>query len=96
MNKKQMRKIFMEIINNQIRDNTPPETKQTLDRLISENFSEEEAKEMIGKFLFFSCIFKKIVYTIIVVSVNYAIMQTPTKAGMNEREATGRRATNSS
>jgi hypothetical protein len=48
MNKKQMRKIFLEIIDNQIRDNNPPETKQTLDRLISENFSEEEAKNMIG------------------------------------------------
>ena len=48
MDKKQMRKMFLEIIDNQIRDNNPPETKQTLDRLISENFSEEEAKEMIG------------------------------------------------
>ena len=43
-----MKKIFMEIIGNQIRDNNPPETKQTLDRLISEGFSEEQAKDMIG------------------------------------------------
>ena len=43
-----MRKIFLEIINNQIRDNNPPETKQTLDRLISEGISEKEAKDMIG------------------------------------------------
>ena len=48
MNKKQMRKMFFEIIDNQIRDNNPPETKQTLDRLISEGFSGEQAKEMIG------------------------------------------------
>ena len=48
MNKKQMRKIFMEIINNQIRENNPPETKLTLDRLISEGFSERDAMEMIG------------------------------------------------
>lgn len=48
MNKKQMRKVFLEIINNQIRDNKPPETKQTLDRLISEGISEKEAKDMIG------------------------------------------------
>ena len=43
-----MRKIFMEIIDNQIRDNSPPETKQTLDRLISEGISEKEAKDTIG------------------------------------------------
>ena len=48
MNKKQMRNIFMEIIDNQIRDNSPPETKQTLDRLISEGFSEKDSKDMIG------------------------------------------------
>jgi hypothetical protein len=48
MNKKQMRKIFLEIINNQIRDNNPPETKQTLDRLISEGISEKESMDMIG------------------------------------------------
>ena len=43
-----MRKIFLEIINNQIRDNNPPETKQTLDRLISEGISEKEAMDLIG------------------------------------------------
>ena len=43
-----MRKVFLEIINNQIRDNNPPETKQTLDRLISEGISEKEAKDLIG------------------------------------------------
>jgi hypothetical protein len=48
MNKKQMRKIFLVIIDNQIRDNNPPETKQTLDRLISEGISEKEGKDMIG------------------------------------------------
>ena len=48
MDKKQMREIFMGIIDNQVRDNNPPETKQTLDRLISEGFSEIESKEMIG------------------------------------------------
>ena len=48
MNKKQMRKIFLEIIDNQIRDNNPPETKETLDRLISEGISEKEAKDLIG------------------------------------------------
>ena len=48
MNKKEMRKVILGIIDNQVRDNNPPETKETLDRLISEGFSEEKAKEMIG------------------------------------------------
>ena len=38
----------LQVINNQIRANDPPETKQTLDRLISEGYSREEAKELIG------------------------------------------------
>ena len=48
MNKKQMREVFLEIIDKQIRDNDPPETKQTFDRLISEGISEKEAKDLIG------------------------------------------------
>ena len=46
--KEQTRKMFLEVVNTQIRDNNPPETKQTLDRLISEGFSEKEAKQMIA------------------------------------------------
>jgi len=48
MNKEQMRQMFMEIIDNQIAKNDPPETKQTLDRLISEGFPEKQAKDLIG------------------------------------------------
>jgi len=48
MNQKQRKKLILGIIDNQIRDNNPPETKQTLDRLISEGFPAEEAKDMIG------------------------------------------------
>ena len=48
MDKEQTRKMFLEVVNTQIRDNNPPETKQTLDRLISEGFSEKEAKQMIA------------------------------------------------
>ncbi len=42
MNKEQMREMFLDIIDNQIADNDPPETKQTLDRLISEDVPENE------------------------------------------------------
>ena len=44
----QLRKAILEVINNQIRDNDPPETKQTLDRLLQEGFSKEETIKLIG------------------------------------------------
>jgi hypothetical protein len=43
-----LRKAILEVINNQIRDNDPPETKQTLDRLQKEGFPKEEALKQIG------------------------------------------------
>jgi peroxiredoxin family protein len=39
---------ILQVVNNQIKANDPPETKQTLDRLLSEGHSEEEAKRLIG------------------------------------------------
>ena len=44
----QLRKAILEVINNQIIDNDPPETKQTFVRLQEEGFSEEEALKLIG------------------------------------------------
>ena len=44
----QLRKAILEVINNQIRDNDPPETKQTFVRLQKEGFSEEETIKLIG------------------------------------------------
>ena len=35
---------FMEVVDNQIRDNDPPETRETLNRLISEGMSKEDAR----------------------------------------------------
>jgi hypothetical protein len=43
-----LRKAIMEIIDNQIREETPPETAATLARLISAGYSKEEAMEMLG------------------------------------------------
>ena len=40
---------FMEVVENQIRDNDPPETRETLERLKSEGISEEDAKLYIGQ-----------------------------------------------
>lgn len=46
--KKRRRRMILEVVENQIRDNDPPETRQTLGRLIKEGFSREEAMELIG------------------------------------------------
>ncbi len=43
-----VRGAILEIVQNQIRDNDPPETKETLDRLIAEGISEEEATKLIA------------------------------------------------
>jgi hypothetical protein len=43
-----LREAILEVINIQVRDNDPPETKQTLTRLRDQGFSEEEALRLIG------------------------------------------------
>ncbi len=45
----QLKAALMEVVDNQIRDNDPPETKQTLDRLVSEGISKEDARLYIGQ-----------------------------------------------
>ena len=44
-----LREQIFEIIDNQIRDGTPPETKQTYDRLIKMGYSSIDAKKYIGQ-----------------------------------------------
>ena len=39
----------MEVVNNQINENDPPETNQTMERLISEGYSDEQAREFIAQ-----------------------------------------------
>jgi len=39
---------IMEVVENQLRDRNPPETKQTFDRLLAEGHSEAEARRLIG------------------------------------------------
>jgi hypothetical protein len=46
--RKQVRKLILEVVDNQIRQGTPPETKQTLSRLINEGHSEREARRLIA------------------------------------------------
>ena len=47
----ELRDQIFEIIKNQIRDNNPPETKKTFDRLRKQGYDEFQAKQMIGQCL---------------------------------------------
>ena len=42
---------ILDAIENQIRDLVPPETKQTYDRLLTEGYSPDEAKRLLGSAL---------------------------------------------
>lgn len=39
---------IIEVVDNQLKANDPPETRSTLDRLVAEGYSEKEAKELIA------------------------------------------------
>ncbi len=39
---------ILEVVENQLENNDPPETRQTYERLIREGHSEEDAKKLIG------------------------------------------------
>jgi hypothetical protein len=39
---------MLEVVENQLEGNDPPETRKTFDRLIREGHSEEDAKKLIG------------------------------------------------
>ena len=38
----------MDIVDNQLRDNTPPETRHTLERLVADGHTLEDARRLIG------------------------------------------------
>ena len=43
-----LKSAILEVVENQLQADDPPETRQTFDRLILEGHSAEEAKELIG------------------------------------------------
>ena len=43
-----LRAVFREVVENQLRDDDPPETRQTFDRLLAEGHPEEEVWRMIS------------------------------------------------
>jgi len=46
--RKIVRNAILDTVKNQIRDRTPPETKETFDRLVAEGLSPAEARRLIG------------------------------------------------
>ena len=54
-----LKKLIIQVVNNQIRMSDPPETKETLDRLVSEGYSKQDAKELIAS------VVAKHIYTIL-------------------------------
>ena len=43
-----LKKLILEIVDNQLRDNDPPIVREIYDRLIAEGYSTRETKEKIG------------------------------------------------
>ena len=43
-----LKAIILEVVDNQLRADDPPETRTILNRLIAEGYSEKDAKELIG------------------------------------------------
>ncbi len=43
-----LKQAMLEVVDNQLRDNNPPETRQTYERLLREGHSERKAKELIA------------------------------------------------
>jgi hypothetical protein len=43
-----LRRAILEVVENQLRDGTPPETRATLERLMADGCSREEAVKLIG------------------------------------------------
>ena len=48
MSNPRLKSAILEVVDNQLRDNDPPETKQTYERLLNEGHSDSEAKRLIG------------------------------------------------
>ncbi len=44
-----LKEIVLEVVENQLRDDDPPEARQAFGRLVSEGISEEDAKMYIGQ-----------------------------------------------
>ena len=46
---RRLKATILEVVENQLRDGDPPETRETLERLIDEGVSEEDARLLLGQ-----------------------------------------------
>jgi len=44
-----LQKTIFEVVENQIRENNPPETRKTLDRLLKKGYSKDDAMKLLGR-----------------------------------------------
>lgn len=44
----ELQRMILEVVENQIRDNNPRETRQTIDRLVGDGHSAKEARRMVA------------------------------------------------
>ena len=44
-----LQKTILEVVENQIRENNPPETRKTLDRLLKKGYSKDDAMKLLGR-----------------------------------------------
>lgn len=49
----ELRAAYLEVVENQLRDNDPPETRETYERLCTEGFTEKNAKILIASVIAF-------------------------------------------
>ena len=54
-----LKKIILQIVENQLKDNDPPETNKTLQRLTRDGCEEDRAKELIG------CVVTTVIYDVL-------------------------------
>ena len=43
-----LKAVYLEVVDNQLHDNNPPETQQTLERLLKDGINERDAKLLIA------------------------------------------------
>lgn len=48
MENQKLRSAILEVVKTQLRDNEPPETRKTFERLLHEGFSEKETLKLLG------------------------------------------------
>ena len=44
-----LQKTILEVVENQIRENNPPETRETLDMLLKADYSKDDAMKLLGR-----------------------------------------------